>query len=139
MMAPGWSTMLLTSNRGGPSGQTTAQQAAGGAQRRRAPVHHEASARFQQRQRGDQTADAEQMIEMGVGEQHAVQSTEPDPAREQLALRALAAVNQEPARPVQDEQRWQPPVDRGHAGRGAKEDDLEQAALVHPTLWACIS
>jgi hypothetical protein len=67
---------------------------------------------------------------MGVGEQHAVQSTEPDPAHEQLALRALAAVNQEPARPVQDEQRRQPPVDGRHAGGGAKENDLEQAALV---------
>jgi hypothetical protein len=132
-MAPGWSTMLLTSNRGGPSGQTTAQQAAGGAQRRRAPVHHEASARFQQRQRGDQTADAEQMIEMGVREQHAVQSTQPEPAGEQLALGALAAVHQEPAPPLHDEQRGQSTIDRGHAGGGAKENGLEQAALVMQT------
>jgi hypothetical protein len=31
---------------------------------------------------------------------------------------------------VQDEQRRQPPVDGRHAGGGAKENDLEQAALV---------
>ena len=52
------------------------------------------------------------------------------PASEQLALGALAAVHQEPAPPVQDDQRRQAPVNRGHAGGGAKEDDLEQAALV---------
>ena len=106
------------------------QQAPHGAERRRAAVHGEAAARFQQRQGGDQTADAEQMVEMGVGEQDAVQPTQPEPAREQLALGALAAVHQEPAPPVQDEQRRQPPIDGGHAGGGAKEHDLEQAALV---------
>jgi hypothetical protein len=71
------------------------------------------------------------MVEMGMGEQDAVQPTQPDPAREQLALRALAAIHQEPAPPVQDKQRRQPPVDRGHAGGGSKENDLEQAAPRH--------
>ena len=79
------------------------------------------------------------MIEMGVGEQDAIEPTQPDAAREQLALGALAAVHQEPAPPVQDEQRRQSPIGGGHAGGGAKEHDLEQAAPRHVMTCACPS
>ena len=85
-------------------------------------------ARFQERQGCDQTTDAEQVVEMGVGEQDAVEPTEPEPTLQQLALSALTTVHQEPAVSVQDDERWQPSVDGRHAGGGAKEDDLEQAA-----------
>jgi hypothetical protein len=65
-------------------------------------------ARFQERQGCDQTTDAEQVVEMGVGEQDAVEPTEPEPTLQQLALGALTTVHQEPAVSVQDDERWQP-------------------------------
>jgi hypothetical protein len=130
MIVPGSSMMLLTSNRGGPSGQThLGQQAPHGTERGRAAVHGEASARFQQGQGCNQTPDAEHVIEMRVCEQDTVEPTEPEPTPEQLALGPLATVHQEPAVAVQDDQRWQAPVDGRHTRGGAKENDFEQAPL----------
>ena len=82
-----------------------------------------------QRQGRDQTADAEQVVEMAVGEQDRLEPAQPEAALEQLALGALAAVHQEPAVPVQDDQRRQPPVDRRHPRSGAKKHDLEQVPI----------
>ena len=47
------------------------------------------------------------VVEMAVGQEDLVQAAEAEPAAEQLALRALAAIYQEPILPVQDHSGWQ--------------------------------
>src|SRR5690606_39117537 len=59
-------------------------------------------------------------------QQHAIEAAQAEAALQQLALRALAAVDQKAAPFVHDEERRQPPLDRGHAAGSAKEHDLEQ-------------
>ena len=111
----------------GPSSRPDhlAQEAAHRAQSGRAAIDREAAARLEQRQGGDQASEAEQVVDMGVGEKHAIEAAQPEPALQQLALGALAAVHQEPPPPVQDDERGQPALDGGHARGGAKEHDLE--------------
>ena len=82
-------------------------------------------ARLQQRQGRDQATQAQQVVEMGVGEQDAIEPAQAEPAPEQLALGPLTAIDQEPALPVHHDQRRQPPVDGRHTRRGAKENDFE--------------
>src|SRR5690606_37624850 len=89
-------------------------------------VHREPLARLQQRQGGDEAAEPEQMIDVAMGQQHAIEAAQAEAALQQLALRALAAVDQKAAPFVHDEERRQPPLDRGHAAGSAKEHDLEQ-------------
>jgi hypothetical protein len=78
---------------------------------------------------GADAAWMKQVVEMSMGEQDAVEPTEPEPTLKQLALGALAAVHQEPAVPMQHDERWQPSVDSRHGRSGAKENDLEQVPL----------
>jgi hypothetical protein len=73
------------------------------------------------------------MVEMGMGEQDAVEPTKPEPAPEQLALRALTTVDQEPAVAVQYDERWQPSINSRHTGSRAEENDFEQATLAART------
>ena len=94
-----------------------------------AAVHRELAAGFEKRQGGHQSTEAEQVVEMSMGEQDAVQPTKSEPAPQQLALRALTAVHEKPAVPVQNDQRRQPPLDGGHTCGGAKENHLEQISL----------
>jgi hypothetical protein len=105
------------------------QQTSHNQERRSTAIHGNLAAGFEQRQRGDQTTEAEQVVEMGMGEQDAIEPTEPESALEQLALGALTTVHQEPAVPVQHHQRWQPSVDGRDTRGSAKENDFEQVPL----------
>jgi hypothetical protein len=103
------------------------QQAPRRPQRGAAAEEREPAARPQQSQRRGEPAQPQQMIGIGMGQQHAVQPAQPEPALQQLALRPLAAVDQEPSLAVDHDQRRQPPLDRRHAGRGAEKNDFEHA------------
>ena len=92
------------------------------------------AAGFEQSQGGNQTTEAEQVVEMGMGEQDAIEPTEPQSAFEQLTLGALATVHQEPALLVQHHQRWQPSVDGRHTCGSAKENDFKQVPLASGKL-----
>jgi hypothetical protein len=71
-------------------------------------------------QRTDQPAQAEDVVEVAVGQQHRVEPLEAQAAAQNLALRALAAVEQEAVVAVQNEVAGQPPRD-GRRGRGRAE------------------
>ncbi len=79
------------------------------------PVHG-----FPPRKGGDQPAQAQNVIEMAVGEQHALQTPEADPAAQNLPLRPFAAIDEKPLVAPQHDLRGQSPLNRRGGGRRAQ-------------------
>src|SRR5690606_8685891 len=75
--------------------------------------------------RSGQTGEAENVIQMAVGQQDPVQSPESDSASHELALRSLAAIDQIAAPFVLDEQCREPALRAGYARRRPEEGGLQ--------------
>ena len=65
------------------------------------------------------------MVEVSVGQQHAVQSAKPQFGAYELALSALAAIDQKAIRAFREVQRWQAALGRRHRGSGSEKHQLE--------------
>ena len=74
---------------------------------------------------GRQSAQPQDVIQMAVGQQNALQPLEAQPAAEDLALRALAAVDQKTILAMHHHRRRQPALDRRGRGRSAEENEFE--------------
>ena len=70
---------------------------------------------------------------MVVGQEDLVELHEPDRRAQELALRPLAAVEEQPLAPAPDEQRGRRPPRGRHRARGAEKDEVEIHA---PSLGA---
>ena len=72
----------------------------------------------------DHPDEPEPVVEVEVGEEHVGEVAQPDRAQ-QLALRPLAAVDEDPIPAAPDQQRGQPTPRAGHGSGGAGEEDGE--------------
>ena len=77
-----------------------------------------------------QPSQAQDMVQVAVGEKDPVQPAETQAAPQQLALRALAAVDQEAMVLVQHHRRRQAAVNGWRRGRSPEKDQLEQGNLL---------
>ncbi|MEZ4555836.1 MAG: hypothetical protein R2854_05180 [Caldilineaceae bacterium] len=87
--------------------------------------------RFPAPQSRGQPAQAEDVVQMAVGEQDFVQAAEAEAAAQQLPLGAFAAVDHEAVFVVHDNGRRQPALDRRCRRRCAEEDEFKQERLLH--------
>src|SRR5690242_8564606 len=78
-----------------------------------------------QAQRREQPGDAKHMIEMGVRQQQPIEPSEACAAPQQLALRALAAIDHDAMPACFHEQSRMIALRRWHAGGGAEESQVE--------------
>ncbi len=76
-------------------------------------------------ERGEQPRQAEDVVQVAVGDENVVQVPEADAGLQDLALGAFAAVDQEAEFVVLDDLRRKPALGRGGGGGGAEEDDFE--------------
>ena len=67
------------------------------------------------------------MIEVQMGQQHVIQPAKAEPGAHQLALGPLAAIDEKPRRPANDQQCRRAPIGGGHRRRGAEKDEIEHA------------
>jgi hypothetical protein len=82
--------------------------------------------RFPAHEGGEQPAEAEDVVEMAVGDEDFVQPLEPQAGFEDLPLRAFSAVHEEAMFVVNDNLRGEPTVDGRSGGGSAEEDDFKQ-------------
>src|SRR5882672_5558110 len=78
---------------------------------------------------GEEARQPRHMVEVKVGQQHVLQPAKPESGAHQLALGALAAIDEEASRPAANEQRRRAPLGGGHCCGGAEKDDFKHAAL----------
>src|SRR6185369_13169210 len=78
-----------------------------------------------ERERLEHPRQAEEVVGVVVREEDLLQVREADRRALELALRAFAAVEQQPFAAAADEQRGRAAVRRGHRGGRAEEDDVE--------------
>jgi hypothetical protein len=105
--------------------QDDAHEVADAIQRRAAAVDRDAIDRLPARERADQPAEPEDVVQVAVREQHRVEPLEAQPAAQDLTLRALAAVDQPALVAIHDDDGRQPAPHAGGRGGGAQECDLE--------------
>ena len=91
-----------------------------------------------QRERLEHPRQPEVVVGVEVREEDLVEVDEPDRRAQQLALRPLAAVEEQPLAAAADEQRARRALRGRRARRGAEEDDVEvhRAAIVAPARGA---
>ncbi len=76
-------------------------------------------------ERRGEAAETEDMIEIGMGQENPVDAAIAGAAAPELALRALAAIDQHAVAAEGDEERRQPALDRRNAPSSAEKDELE--------------
>ena len=81
---------------------------------------------------GEQAGQAEDVVEMTVGDENVVQVPEAEAGLQDLTLGALAAVNEEAEFVVLDDLRRKPAPGRRGGGGGAKEDNFK-----HRSYYTC--
>ena len=81
--------------------------------------------RFPAHERGEQSCQAEDVVQVPVGDENIVQVPESDPGLQNLALGALAAVDQEAEFVMLYDLSGQPPLCGGGGGGSSEEDDFE--------------
>src|ERR1700756_2783804 len=80
---------------------------------------------LKERQSREEAREPQHMVEVGVSQQHIVQSAEAQVGAQDLALSAFTAINQKAIRTFGNEQRRQASLGRGHCGSGTKKYQLE--------------
>ena len=89
------------------------------------PVDGERDVAHPQRERLEHPRQAEVVVGVEVGDEDLLEVDEPDRGAQELALRALAAVEEQPVAAAPDEQRGGAAPCRRRARGGAEEDDVE--------------
>ncbi|MCX6036350.1 MAG: hypothetical protein NTW99_00340 [Chloroflexi bacterium] len=80
---------------------------------------------FPAHERGEQTGQAEDVVQVAMRDENVVQVPEADAGLQDLTLGALAAVNEEAEFVVLDDLRRKPALGRRGGCRGAEENDFK--------------